>query len=117
LVSLGDLAESDVFFVQESGGSEGEEELGSVGVLASVGHGDDAAGCVGDDEVLVVEGGAVNAGAATSLLVENISAVNQHILDHTVTVGVLVANFVQLKNEMLIKFSSQTNMYFFFVIY
>lgn len=27
LVSLGDLAESDVFFVQESGGSEGEEEL------------------------------------------------------------------------------------------
>ena len=52
-----------MLLVQEPGGAEGEEELGAVGVLAPVGHRDDAAGGVGDDEVLVVEGGAVDAGA------------------------------------------------------
>jgi len=96
LESLGDLAEGDVLLVQEPGGADGEEELGAVGVLAAVGHGDDAAGGVGDDEVLVVEGGAVDAGAAAALLVEDVAAVEKHVLDDAVAVGVLVADLLQL---------------------
>jgi len=96
LESLGDLAEGDVLLVQEPGGAEGEEELGAVGVLAPVGHGHDAAGGVGDDEVLVVEGGAVDAGAAAALLVEDVAAVQQHVLDHAVAVGVLVPDLLKL---------------------
>lgn len=96
LVSLKNFAEGDVFFVQESGSSECEEELGSVCVFASVGHADDSSGCVAHDEVLVVECWSVDAGASTSVLVEDISAVEKHVLDCTVAVCVLVADFLQL---------------------
>ena len=42
------------------GVDEGDEELRSVGVLASVGHGEEAWGVVLVDEVLVVELGAID---------------------------------------------------------
>ena len=47
------LAEDDVSTVEMRGVSEAEEELGSVGAWASVGHGEDTASSVLVDEVLV----------------------------------------------------------------
>lgn len=58
--SLGDLAEDGVLSIEVRSVHEGDEELGAVGVLASVGHGEEAWGVVLVDEVLVVEFHAVD---------------------------------------------------------
>lgn len=44
-----------MFVVQEPRWPKGDEELWTVGVFAVVGHRDDAAAAMTDDEVLVVE--------------------------------------------------------------
>ena len=58
--SLGDLAEDGVLSIEVRSVHEGDEELGAVGVLASVGHGEEAWGVVLVDEVLVVELGSID---------------------------------------------------------
>ena len=51
--AVGNLTEDDVLAVEMRGCSEAKEKLGSVGVFASVGHGEDTASSVLVDEVLV----------------------------------------------------------------
>ena len=59
--SFEDFAEGHVLAVEEPRGTEDDEELGAVGVLAVVGHGQDAAAPMADGKVLVVEAVAVDA--------------------------------------------------------
>jgi hypothetical protein len=55
VLSLGDLTEDDVLTVQPGGNDGGDEELGSVGVGSSVGHGEQEGLVVPQLEVLVGE--------------------------------------------------------------
>ena len=69
------MTENDVGAVEMRGGAKAEEELGAVGVLASVGHGKDTTTLMLVDEVLVSEllsidgltAGAVSAGEVATL--------------------------------------------------
>ena len=55
ILSLGDLTEDDVLTVQPGGNDGGDEELGSVGVGSSVGHGEQEGLVVPQLEVLIGE--------------------------------------------------------------
>jgi hypothetical protein len=55
VLTLGDLTEDDVLAVQPRGNNGGDEELGSVGVGSSVGHGEQEGLVVPQLEVLVGE--------------------------------------------------------------
>lgn len=55
VLSLGDLTEDDVLAVQPGGNDGGDEELGSVGVGSSVGHGEQEGLVVPQLEVLIGE--------------------------------------------------------------
>jgi hypothetical protein len=55
VLALGDLTEDDVLAVQPRGNNGGDEELGSVGVGSSVGHGEQEGLVVPQLEVLVGE--------------------------------------------------------------
>jgi hypothetical protein len=55
VLSLGDLTEDNVLAVQPGGNDGGDEELGSVGVGSSVGHGEQEGLVVPQLEVLIGE--------------------------------------------------------------
>ena len=55
ILSLGDLSEDGVLSIEMRSGDEAEEELRSVGVGTSVGHGEDTGTVVLVDEVLIGE--------------------------------------------------------------
>jgi hypothetical protein len=55
VLSLGDFTEDDVLTVQPGGNDGGDEELGSVGVGSSVGHGEQEGLVVPQLEVLISE--------------------------------------------------------------
>lgn len=55
VLALGDLTEDDVLVVQPRGDDGGDEELGSVGVGSSVGHGEQEGLVVPQLEVLIGE--------------------------------------------------------------
>jgi hypothetical protein len=55
VLALGDLTEDDVLTVQPGGNDGGDEELGSVGVGSSVGHGEQEGLVVPQLEVLIGE--------------------------------------------------------------
>jgi hypothetical protein len=65
-VTLEDLAEDDVAAIEPRGDGSRDEELATVGVLARVGHGEDALLAVLELEVLVGELGAVDGLAASA---------------------------------------------------
>jgi hypothetical protein len=63
-----------VLAVEERRGDGAEEKLGPVGVGARVGHGEDAGSGVGEGEVLVGEGPAVDGLAARAVVVGEVTA-------------------------------------------
>ena len=72
--TLGHGAEHDVLAVEPGGLHGAEEELGAVGVGARVGHGEDAGSGVGEGEVLVGEGPAVDGPTARAVVVGEVTA-------------------------------------------
>lgn len=59
--ALDDLSKCNMFAVQPPGLVEQYEELGTIGVLAVIGHRNDAGGTVTQDKVLIHEFVSVNA--------------------------------------------------------
>lgn len=55
ILAFGDLTEDDVLAIQPFGVSSADEELGSIGVRAGVGHGQGAHALVLEDKVLILE--------------------------------------------------------------
>lgn len=88
--ALYDVAEDDVSAVQPGGLDGGDEELGAVGVGASVGHGEDAGAGVLQDEVLVGELLAVDGLATSAVVVREVAALQHEVGDDTVEGGALV---------------------------
>merc|ERR1740138_783017 len=88
--ALADPAENDVAAIEPCGLDGADEELGAVGVRASVGHGKDAFAGVLELEVLVLELFAVDGFAASAGAVGEVAALEHELRDDAVELGALV---------------------------
>lgn len=86
-----DLAEDDVASIQPAGLLGGDEELRSVGVLASVGHAQPAGAIVLQLEVLILEALAVDGATAGAVALGEVTALDHEVLDDAVELAALVA--------------------------
>lgn len=76
--------------VQPGGLHGGDEELGSVGVGASIGHRQDTRASVLQDEVLVTEFFTIDGLATSAIVVCEITSLQHEVGDHSVEGGALV---------------------------
>lgn len=77
--------------VQPGGDNGGDEELGTVGVGSSVGHGEEEGAIVLKLEVLVVELVSVDGDSSSSVVVGEVTSLEHKVRDDTVEDGSLVA--------------------------
>src|SRR3989338_231280 len=76
-----DLAKDDVLVVQEAGLDGADEELGAVGVGASVGHGQNSGAGVLELEVLVFKLLSIDGFAPSAIAFGEISTLTHKVLD------------------------------------
>lgn len=88
--AAGDSAEDGVLSIEMRGLNEGDEELRAVGVLASVGHGEEAWHVVLILEVLVVEFHAVDGLAASAVASSEVAALSHELSDDSVEAAAFV---------------------------
>lgn len=86
-----DASEDDVAIIEPGGLHGGDEELGSVGVRAGVGHRHDSGASVSQDEVLILELVAVDGLSTGAIVVLEVTALAHEVRNHTVEGGALVA--------------------------
>lgn len=91
--------EHAVFVVQMGRGHGGDKELRAVGVLARVGHGQQAGSVVSIGETLVLEVVAVDGRAASAVGFLEIAALDHEARYDAVKVGVAIAEAVQVGAE------------------
>lgn len=84
ILSINHFAEDDVLSVEPVTGHEGDEELGAVGVLASVGHGEEIGLGVLDLEVLICEFFSIDGLASSAVMVGEVSTLSHEVLDDSV---------------------------------
>lgn len=89
--TLDDATEDDVTVIQPGGLHGGDEELGSVGVRAGVGHRHDSGAGVSQDEVLILELVAIDGLATGAVVVLEVTTLAHEVRNHTVEGGALVA--------------------------
>jgi hypothetical protein len=88
--AAGDSAEDGVLAIEMRGLNEGDEELRAVGVLASVGHGEEAWDVVLVDEVLIVEFHAVDGLAASAVASGEVATLSHELSNDSVEAAALV---------------------------
>jgi hypothetical protein len=98
--AVNDLAEDDVGAVQPGGDNSGNEELGAVGILASVGHGQKTRLGVLDFEVLISELLAVNGLATGAIALGEVTTLEHETGDHTVETRSSVAKTMLAGGEL-----------------
>jgi len=86
-----DLAEDNVTSVQPAGLLGGDEELGSVGVLASVGHAQPTGTVVLQLEVLILEALAIDGASSGTIALGEVATLDHEVLDDAVELAALVA--------------------------
>merc|ERR1711879_467995 len=93
VLTLDDFAEDDVLAIEPWAWDGGDEELGSVGVLASVGHGEEVWLGVLELEVLIGKLLAVDGLSTSTVVVSEVTSLEHELRDNTVEgrVGVAVA--------------------------
>ena len=84
LLSGNNLSEDNVLSVQPGGGDGGDEELGSVGVGSSVGHGKEERLAVSVLEVLISELLSVDALTSGSVTLGEVTTLQHELGDHSV---------------------------------
>jgi hypothetical protein len=87
---ISNLAEDNVTAIQPASDNRGDEELGTVGVRAGVGHGEQAGAGVLQLEVLIGELLAVDGLATGAVAAGEITALDHKVLDNAVEAGALV---------------------------
>jgi len=92
--TLDDLAEDNVLAIEPAGDDGGDEELGAVGVLAGVGHGEQARLSMRQLEVLIRELLAVDGLATSAIVVGEVAALEHELGDDAVEARALVAEAV-----------------------
>lgn len=98
--SLGDFSEDDVLSVEPAGDDGGDEELGSVGVGSSIGHGEESRPGVLELEVLVSELLSVDGLSSGSVVFSEVAALEHELGDDSVEAGSLVAELVDSGAEL-----------------
>lgn len=88
--ALDDLAEDDMLVIQPGGLHGANEELGAVGVGASVRHRQDAGAGVLQPEVLIGELVAIDGLAASAIVVGEIAALAHEVWNDSMETGALV---------------------------
>ena len=99
LRSLDDLAENDVLAVQPGGDDGGHEELRTVGVGSSVGHGEEEGAIVLKLKVLVVELVSVDGDSSSSVVVGEVTSLEHKVGDDTMEDRSLVAQSLGARLE------------------
>mmetsp|Transcript_7958 Transcript_7958/g.9232 ORF Transcript_7958/g.9232 Transcript_7958/m.9232 type:complete len:221 (-) Transcript_7958:115-777(-) len=94
--TINNLAEDGVLSIQPLSLDGSDEELATVGVLASVGHGEDTRPSVLAQKVLVFELGSVNGLTASSITPGEITSLKHEVGDDSVEDGVLVVKRLAL---------------------
>jgi len=100
VLALDDLAEDDVLSVKPRAGNGGNEELGAVGVLAGVGHGEEERLGVLELEVLIGELLAIDGLSTSSVVVGKVTTLEHELGNDTVEDGVLEAVAVLTSAEL-----------------
>ena len=77
--ALDNLSEYDVLSIQPRAGNSANEELGSVGVGTSIGHGKNTRASVLVDEVLILELHAINALSSSSITIGEITTLEHEL--------------------------------------
>lgn len=97
--SLDNLTEDDVLSVQPGGDDGGDEELRTVGVGSSVGHGEEEGAIVLKLKVLVVELVSVDGNSSSSVVVGEVTSLEHKVGDDTMEDGSLVAQSLGARLE------------------
>ncbi|KAK6539314.1 hypothetical protein TWF694_009548 [Orbilia ellipsospora] len=98
--TINNLAEDDVSAIEPAGDNSGNEKLGTVGVLAGIGHAQQTWLGVLDLEVLIGELLAVDGLATGAIALGEVTALKHELGDDTVESGALVAEAVLLSAEL-----------------
>ena len=85
VLTFDQLAENDMAAVQPRRLLERNEELRAVGVLAGVGHGEQAGGAVLHQEVLIIELGTIDALTTSSIKVVKVTTLSVNVIILTVS--------------------------------
>mmetsp|Transcript_35346 Transcript_35346/g.100061 ORF Transcript_35346/g.100061 Transcript_35346/m.100061 type:complete len:260 (+) Transcript_35346:226-1005(+) len=91
IVAFNNLAKHTVLPIKPACSGGAQEELGSVGVWASIGHGQNSRTKMLEHKVLILKPVAVNAPATSPIVVGEIAALAHEIRDDPMEAGVLVA--------------------------
>lgn len=107
--TLGDFAKDDVLAVQPTARNSGDEELTSVGVGTSVGHGQQARTSVLVVEVFISKLGAIDGLATSAVVVGEVTTLQHEVGDDTVEDGVGVTETLFTSAKSAEVFSSLGN--------
>lgn len=88
--ALNNTAKDNVFAIQPGSLDSAQEELGTIGVGSSIGHGQDARASVTQGEVLIGKLLAVNGLPACSIAISEVTTLTHEVGDHTVEAAALV---------------------------
>ena len=91
VLSFNNLSEDHVLSVEPGAGDEGDEELGTVGVRAGIGHGEQVGLGVLQLEVFISEFLSVDGFSSSAVLLGEVSSLGHEIVDDSVEWGSLVS--------------------------
>ena len=91
-----DSTEDGVLAIEMRGGREGDEELRPIGVLASIGHREEARGGMWEPDTLIVEFVTIDGLAASAILVGDVTALHHEALNDSVEDVALVMKSLPL---------------------
>lgn len=106
--AIGNLSEDGVLSIEMREGGEAEEELRSVGVRASVSHGEDSRSSVLVDEVLIVEFVSVDGLSTSSVSASEISTLSHESGDNSVVLASLEVEGFSLSSNTLFSSAEST---------
>jgi len=98
--TINNFAEDDVRVIEPRGDDGGDEELGAVGVLSGVGHGEDVGLGVLELEVLICEFLAVDGLSTSSVAPGEVTTLEHELGDDTVERGTLISEAVLASGKL-----------------